>query len=264
MTRHLALPLLLLMGSGLAPGLVRAQDPNVVDPAHYKLEFENDRVRILRVRYGPGESSVMHRHNPYVGVLLTDGRARFELPDGRVEESNWKAGAANWSEAELHRPQNTGDSPFELIAVELKDPPSSTLAEESAVREASEALVRAETARDVEAAIAFWAEDAIVQPVNAPLLIGKAAIRKFYEDFFATVPLLDFTGTTTRMDVAQSGEMAWEHGVNRFTLQGPEGPITDVGKYLAVWRRDSDGWKVVALAFSSDAAPSPPTASPER
>jgi hypothetical protein len=37
-----------------------ALDPVKLDPDHYKVEFENDRVRVLRVNYGPRERSVMH------------------------------------------------------------------------------------------------------------------------------------------------------------------------------------------------------------
>ena len=40
----------------------KGPDPTSVDAAHYKVEFENDRVRILRITYGPGEESVMHHH----------------------------------------------------------------------------------------------------------------------------------------------------------------------------------------------------------
>jgi len=33
-------------------------DPVKVDPKHYKVEMENDRVRVLRITYGPQEKSV--------------------------------------------------------------------------------------------------------------------------------------------------------------------------------------------------------------
>ncbi len=32
-----------------------AQDAVKVDPKHYTVEFENDQVRVLRIRYGPHE-----------------------------------------------------------------------------------------------------------------------------------------------------------------------------------------------------------------
>ena len=35
------------------------QDPVKADPEHYKVDFENDRVRVLRVRFGPHEKSIM-------------------------------------------------------------------------------------------------------------------------------------------------------------------------------------------------------------
>ena len=31
-----------------------ADDPVRVDPKHYKVEFENDRVRVLRIKYEQG------------------------------------------------------------------------------------------------------------------------------------------------------------------------------------------------------------------
>ena len=36
-----------------------ADDPVNLDPKHYSVEFENDRVLVLRVKYGPKEKSVM-------------------------------------------------------------------------------------------------------------------------------------------------------------------------------------------------------------
>ena len=50
---------LLLLSSSL---LGFAQDAVKVDPSHHKVEFENDQVRVLRIRFGPGEESVMHEH----------------------------------------------------------------------------------------------------------------------------------------------------------------------------------------------------------
>ena len=32
------------------------------DPKHYRIEFENEKVRVLRITYGPYGKSVMHAH----------------------------------------------------------------------------------------------------------------------------------------------------------------------------------------------------------
>ena len=117
----LASSLLVLGGAGLlAGGAAKAQDPVKVDPKHYKVEFENDSVRVLRITYPAHEKSVMHHHPASVAVFLTDGKSRFTLPDGKTEDAPVKAGVAQWTEAGEHLPENIGDKPFELILVELK------------------------------------------------------------------------------------------------------------------------------------------------
>jgi len=44
----------------------------VVDAKHYKVTFENDQVRILKITYGPKEKTVKHEHRNAVAVFLTD------------------------------------------------------------------------------------------------------------------------------------------------------------------------------------------------
>ena len=120
-TLSLAIGLAVLSGSGLLVGAVAtAQDPVKVDAKHYKVEFENDKVRVLRITYGPHEKSVMHHHPANVAVFLTDGQAQFTRPDGKTQEAPVKAGSVQWSEAGEHLPENLGDKPFELIVVEMK------------------------------------------------------------------------------------------------------------------------------------------------
>lgn len=100
-----------------------ADDPTVVDSAHYKVEFENDQVRVLRITYGPGEKSVMHHHPDSLAVFLTDHNVRFTCPDGKTEEVQAKAGQTAWTAAEDHLPENIGDQKLELILVEMKAAP---------------------------------------------------------------------------------------------------------------------------------------------
>ncbi len=101
-----------------------AQDPVKVDAKHYKVEFENEQVRVLRINYGPGEKSVMHEHPNAVAVFLTDGKSRFTTPDGKTTENSVKAGQSIWTPGGKHLPENVGAKPFELILVELKGKPA--------------------------------------------------------------------------------------------------------------------------------------------
>lgn len=98
-----------------------AADPVEVDPKHYKVEFENDRVRVVRIRYGPGEKSVMHSHPESIAVFLTDAHAKFTYPDGRSEDINADAGTVQHMDAFTHLPESTTKARFEVIQVELKE-----------------------------------------------------------------------------------------------------------------------------------------------
>lgn len=100
--------------------LPAAQDAVAVDPKHYKVVLQNDRVRVLRIHYGPGEKSVMHGHPANVAVFLTNGQTAFTLPDGTTTKTDVKPGEVRWSDNQQHLPQNTGAKPFELILVELR------------------------------------------------------------------------------------------------------------------------------------------------
>jgi quercetin dioxygenase-like cupin family protein len=106
--------------SALAQPAGGKADPVKVDAKHYKVEFENESVRVLRISYAPGEKSVMHYHPNAVAVYLTDGKTKMTTPDGKSQEMTAKAGAAAWTPAGSHLPQNTGDKRLELILVELK------------------------------------------------------------------------------------------------------------------------------------------------
>jgi len=99
---------------------VMAQDPVKVDPNHYKVEFENSRVRVLRIKVGPGEKTPMHSHPDSVLIFQTDGRVKFSYSGGRTEETPMKAGEVIWTPAVKHSGENLGDQPIEVIQVELK------------------------------------------------------------------------------------------------------------------------------------------------
>jgi quercetin dioxygenase-like cupin family protein len=96
-------------------------DAVTADPDHYGVEFENDLLRVLRIAYGPGESSVMHAHPANCAIFLTEQTARFTLPDGSTEEATDQPGNIICGDAEVHLPENIGDEPFELVLVEFKN-----------------------------------------------------------------------------------------------------------------------------------------------
>lgn len=98
-----------------------AQDAAKADPAHYKVEFENEKVRVLRINYAPGEESVMHSHPEGVAIFMTDSKGKMKMKDGKDFVMDEKAGKVMWTDYSQHQPSNVGKEPFEVIQVELKN-----------------------------------------------------------------------------------------------------------------------------------------------
>jgi mannose-6-phosphate isomerase-like protein (cupin superfamily) len=97
-----------------------AQDAAKADPERYRVEFENDQVRVLRINYGPHHKGVMHEHPASIAVWVTDAKATITTA-GVTEEVDAKAGDVTWMDATKHQGENTSDQPFEVIQIELKD-----------------------------------------------------------------------------------------------------------------------------------------------
>lgn len=125
-------------------------------------------------------------------------------------------------------------------------------AETVAVRIRSEGCVAAESAKNAAGALAFFAEDVIVQPAGMPQIQGKEALGELYRWWFEESGLKEFSGTTSHIEVSAAGDLAYEYGVNRMVLVGPEGDLLDMGKYLGVWKKINGEWFIAVLSFSSD------------
>ncbi len=97
------------------------RDAVKLDANHYKVEMENDRVRVVRIKYGGREGSVMHQHPPGVGIFLTDAHFKFTYPDGKSEEIRARAGEYLWfGNVWEHNPENLSGAPAEVIYIEVK------------------------------------------------------------------------------------------------------------------------------------------------
>jgi hypothetical protein len=57
-----------------------------LDPKRYTVDFENDRVRIVRLGFAGHERGLMVSHPPRVLVTLTDVAVKLEFQDGRSDE----------------------------------------------------------------------------------------------------------------------------------------------------------------------------------
>ena len=96
-------------------------DPVKTGPGHYRVEMENDQVRVMRARYGPREKGALHEHvlNRVV-VFLTDQNMLMTEPNGQKRQGRSKAGDIHWAGRGKHSEENLNGTPFEVVVVELK------------------------------------------------------------------------------------------------------------------------------------------------
>jgi quercetin dioxygenase-like cupin family protein len=116
-----ALVLILFLSAVFFSGATFGEEATVADPKRYIVELENDKVRVIRVKYGPGEKSVMHTHGPNVAVFLSDSTVRMHLPDGSTVDVVAESGNVVWAENEEHQPENMTDEAMEVLLIEVKD-----------------------------------------------------------------------------------------------------------------------------------------------
>lgn len=126
-------------------------------------------------------------------------------------------------------------------------------ADEVAIRAASAAWSQAATAKDLDKAVSFYAADALILPEKAPALRGHENIRKDWAPLLA-LPGPGLSWQTSALQVARSGELAYETGAYNFVTTDKKGKSTDYkGKYLVIWKKQSNGtWKVAVDTDNPD------------
>jgi hypothetical protein len=97
-----------LKGAPAGPAKVSKLDPAVVDKKHYKVEFENEHVRVLRIHFDPHDKGEMHEHILNRVVVYLNDQTAAKADEVRL------AGAAT------HAEENVSDQAADRIAVELK------------------------------------------------------------------------------------------------------------------------------------------------
>jgi quercetin dioxygenase-like cupin family protein len=96
-----------------------AQDMAKVAPNNVKVLLDNDKTRVLDVQFKTGEKLPMHSHPAYVVYSFSDAKVKTTLDDGKVTETEFKAGGARWSDKVTHANEALTD--VHLLVIEIKD-----------------------------------------------------------------------------------------------------------------------------------------------
>ena len=131
-------------------------------------------------------------------------------------------------------------------------PPTDRSADEAAIRKIDVAWSHAGETKDLDAFVAPYATDGSVLPFSAPMATGTKAIREVWPGLMSK-PGFSLRFTPTKMEVAASGDMAWEVGTFELKLNDPQGnPMTIPGKYVVTWKNLGGSWKVAVDIFNTD------------
>jgi hypothetical protein len=105
---------------------IRAQDPVVVDPGHYKVLQENAAVRILEFHDSPGHVVPKHSHPNYFVYVFSDAKRLFTDWTAATNCSGpgvtvmLKAGKSFGKPAVIHCEKNIGQTDTHVLIVEYK------------------------------------------------------------------------------------------------------------------------------------------------
>ena len=124
-------------------------------------------------------------------------------------------------------------------------------AEIQTIRDSDRALLRAETARDLEAAMKYIAGGAVFQPPESPAVVGTTAIRAFYGEWFK-IPYRAIVGDSNTVHISSAGDLAYLLGNSHMELETSEGVNRVHGKYITIWRRIDERWLCVAVSWSGN------------
>ena len=108
-------------------------------------------------------------------------------------------------------------------------------------------------AGDLERALSYWTDDAVVLPPDQPAVVGKAAIRNFVMSAFA-IPGFSISWQPERAVLSIHGDMGCLIERNETTFNDEAGTLqTQRGKAVTIWQRQADGsWKCVVDTWNGN------------
>jgi len=112
---------LLLLAAVVGAAVPTPLDPLKVAPHIYELEFENDRVRVVRQTIRNGETQPLHAHPDRLLVYLQTCAWLESDGQGGERMQSFKYGAVVWANAETHG-GNTANVVQECKILEIEFP----------------------------------------------------------------------------------------------------------------------------------------------
>jgi uncharacterized protein (TIGR02246 family) len=135
-----------------------------------------------------------------------------------------------------------------LAACTPSAPNADTAAELEAIHAVEASQMAAFDAKDVDAAVAPYAAEAVFALTGAPAATTPEAIHAMFQGMIDD-PNSALIITPDRAEVSASGDMAYTTAAYTVTVTDPttHQPVTTSGTNMTAWKKQADGsWRIVA------------------
>ena len=105
----------------LTSGAALSQDAAVANPTTVQVKLDNPSVRVLETVLKSGQKEHVHSHPACVIYVISGGKVRSHMADGKYVDGELNTGATIYREPITHWTENIGTSPIHLIITELKN-----------------------------------------------------------------------------------------------------------------------------------------------
>jgi len=150
--------------------------------------------------------------------------------------------AIDTSGSEIHVPEGSLVS-FETRAAEQQ------FADKEALEAQAAVWMKAFNAKDIEAMTAYYAEDAVLLPPNAPAIFGRDAVLATMQEMFASGLGIELED----LEIKVENDLGYKAG--RYRLQSEEGALVDRGKYIEIWTKVDGRWILHRDIWNSSVQP---------
>jgi len=125
-------------------------------------------------------------------------------------------------------------------------------AAEAALMQRSRDWAKAAATGNVDSAVAYWSDDAVVLEPDQPAYDGKAAIRRMVEASMK-IPKFSITWEPERASISPSGDVGYLIEHNRVTMADSTGKVhTQYGRGVSIWKKDANGvWRCVVDIYNN-------------
>jgi ketosteroid isomerase-like protein len=127
------------------------------------------------------------------------------------------------------------------------------VSDEATIRSEADAWSQAISSKDLDRTLSFYADDAIYMGAGRPAADTPEKRRELWVNDYA-LPGFSSKETTQKIEVARSGDLAYQTGKYELTLIDQSGKtVESTGKFLVMWKKQADGnWKAIVDIDNSD------------